>query len=103
MTYIITEPCIDVVDTGCIDVCPMDCIHGTDNDKMLYIDPEECIDCGGCVPACPANAIFLEAEVRNSGNTMLKSTPTISKAKSNMGALLLQIGRRRISNAINQP
>ncbi|MDZ4344323.1 MAG: ferredoxin family protein [Candidatus Binatia bacterium] len=63
MTYIITEPCIDVVDTGCIDVCPMDCIHGTVNDKMLYIDPEECIDCGGCVPACPANAIFLEAEV----------------------------------------
>jgi len=63
MTYIITEPCIDVVDTGCIDVCPMDCIHGTDNDKMLYIDPDECIDCGGCVPACPANAIFLEAEV----------------------------------------
>ena len=63
MTYIIAEPCIDVVDTGCIDVCPMDCIHGTDNDKMLYIDPEECIDCGGCVPACPANAIFLEAEV----------------------------------------
>ena len=63
MTYIITEPCVDVLDTGCIDVCPMDCIHGTDNDKMLYIDPEECIDCGGCVPACPANAIFLEAEV----------------------------------------
>ena len=63
MTYIITEPCIDVVDTGCIDVCPMDCIHGTENDKMLYIDPEDCIDCGGCVPACPANAIFLEAEV----------------------------------------
>lgn len=63
MTYIIMEPCIDVVDTGCIDVCPMDCIHGTDNDKMLYIDPEECIDCGGCVPACPADAIFLEAEV----------------------------------------
>ena len=63
MTYIITEPCIDVVDTGCIDVCPMDCIHGTDNDKMLYIDPEECIDCGGCVPACPAHAIFPETEV----------------------------------------
>ncbi|MBI2180164.1 MAG: ferredoxin family protein [Deltaproteobacteria bacterium] len=58
MTYIITEPCIDVVDTGCIDICPMDCIHGTDKDKMLYIDPEECIDCGGCVPPCPANAIF---------------------------------------------
>ncbi len=63
MTYIITEPCINVVDRGCIDVCPMDCIHGTDNDKMLYIDPEDCIDCGACVPACPANAIFPEAEL----------------------------------------
>ena len=63
MTYVITEPCIGVKDTGCIDVCPMDCIHGTENDKMLYIDPEECIDCGGCVPACPIDAIFSEADV----------------------------------------
>jgi len=62
MTYIIAEPCIGVVDTGCIDVCPMDCIHGTEKDKMLYIDPEECIDCGGCVPACPVDAIFPAAE-----------------------------------------
>ncbi len=63
MTYVITEPCIDVKDTGCIDVCPMDCIHGTDNDRMLYIDPEDCIDCAACVPACPANAIFADSEV----------------------------------------
>lgn len=63
MAYVITEPCIGVKDTGCIDVCPMDCIHGTENDPMLYIDPEECIDCGGCVPACPADAIFPATEV----------------------------------------
>lgn len=63
MTYVITQPCIDVKDGTCIDVCPMDCIHGTDQDKMLFIDPEECIDCGGCVPACPVNAIFPENEV----------------------------------------
>jgi len=63
MTYVIAEPCIDVKDTGCIEVCPMDCIHGTDNDRMLYIDPEDCIDCGACVPACPANAIFTEEEL----------------------------------------
>ena len=61
MTYVITQPCIDVKDGACIDVCPMDCIHGTDQDKMLFIDPEECIDCGGCVPACPVDAIFPEA------------------------------------------
>ncbi|MBI2987588.1 MAG: ferredoxin family protein [Deltaproteobacteria bacterium] len=63
MTYVIVEPCIDVKDRGCIDVCPMDCIHGTDKDDMFYIDPDECIDCGGCVPACPVEAIFAENEV----------------------------------------
>ena len=63
MTYVIAEPCIDVKDGGCIDVCPMDCIHGTDADRMLYIDPEDCIDCAACVPACPANAIFAEGEL----------------------------------------
>ena len=63
MTYVIVEPCIGVKDKGCIDVCPMDCIHGTDHDELFYIDPEECIDCGACVPACPVEAIFAEAEV----------------------------------------
>ena len=63
MTYVIAEPCVDVKDKGCIDVCPMDCIHGTDQDAMLYIDPEDCIDCGACVPACPVAAIFPEAEL----------------------------------------
>jgi NAD-dependent dihydropyrimidine dehydrogenase PreA subunit len=63
MTYVIVESCIGEKDTSCIDVCPMDCIHGTDSDQMLYIDPEECIDCGACVPECPVEAIFAEGEV----------------------------------------
>jgi Fe-S-cluster-containing hydrogenase component 2 len=25
---------------------------------MLFIHPEECIDCGACVPACPVSAIY---------------------------------------------
>lgn len=41
----------------------MDCIHGTSNDEMLYIDPEECIDCGACISVCPVKAIFAEDEV----------------------------------------
>ena len=41
----------------------MDCIHGADADSMLYIDPDECIDCGGCIPACPVNAIFADNDV----------------------------------------
>ena len=58
MAFVIAELCIDVKDKACIDVCPMDCIHGTDQDRMLYIDPDECIDCDGCIPACPVEAIF---------------------------------------------
>jgi len=69
MTYVITEPCIGVKDTACVDVCPVDCIHprkdeaGFAEAEQLYIDPTECIDCNACVPACPVNAIFEESEV----------------------------------------
>jgi len=58
MTYIIGEACIDVKDISCQSVCPVDCIHETD--RMLVIDPEECIDCGACEPECPVEAIFPE-------------------------------------------
>tara|TARA_B100000949_G_C14026478_1_gene343577 strand:- start:175 stop:435 length:261 start_codon:yes stop_codon:yes gene_type:complete len=64
MVYVIAEPCIGTKDTACVDVCPVDCIHPkTDEDdfetpEMLYIDPDECIDCNACVPACPVSAIF---------------------------------------------
>ena len=58
MTYVIAEPCIDIKDQSCIDVCPVDCIHVAL--RMLVIDPEECIDCGACEPECPVEAIFPE-------------------------------------------
>jgi len=66
MTYIIGQPCIGTKDTSCVDVCPVDCIHprkdevGFESAEMLYIDPDECIDCGACEPECPVNAIFPE-------------------------------------------
>ena len=63
MTYIIAEPCVGVKDTACVEVCPVDCIHGKDEDTQLFINPEECIDCGACEPACPVQAIFPEEEV----------------------------------------
>ena len=64
MAYIICEPCVDVKDTACVDVCPVDCIHPRKDEPafasatMLYIHPDECIDCGACVPACPVDAIY---------------------------------------------
>jgi len=58
LTYIIGEACIDVKDISCQSVCPVDCIHETE--RILVIDPDECIDCGACEPECPVNAIFPE-------------------------------------------
>ena len=79
MTYIITEPCVGECDTACVEVCPVDCIYPAaqfeDSElgdvkeemksmkEMLYIHPEECIDCGACEPECPVEAIFPEDEV----------------------------------------
>jgi NAD-dependent dihydropyrimidine dehydrogenase PreA subunit len=64
MTYVITEPCIDVLDRACVEVCPVDCIHDEEGvDRKLYIDPDECIDCGACEPVCPVTAIFAEDDV----------------------------------------
>lgn len=64
MAYVITSPCIDVQDQSCVEVCPVDCIYFDEGeDRMLYINPDECIDCGACEPACPVSAIFAEDDV----------------------------------------
>ncbi|MGQ4807282.1 Ferredoxin [Candidatus Entotheonellaceae bacterium PAL068K] len=64
MTYVIAEPCIDVQDRACVSVCPVDCIHFDEGkDRKLYIDPDECIDCGACEPTCPVEAIFSEFDL----------------------------------------
>lgn len=61
MTYIIAEPCVDVLDKACIEECPVDCIY--EGNRMLYIHPDECVDCGACEPVCPVEAIFFEDDV----------------------------------------
>jgi ferredoxin len=63
MTYVISEPCVGVKDGSCADVCPVECIHTRPEDDMYFIDPDECIDCGVCVPECPVEAIFAEEDV----------------------------------------
>ncbi|RKU25358.1 ferredoxin [Candidatus Poribacteria bacterium] len=69
MTYVICEPCIDVKDHACAEVCPVECIHPMRDEEafeeveMLYIDPEECIDCDVCVAECPVEAIFMDQDV----------------------------------------
>lgn len=63
MTYVIVQPCIGVKDGACVEVCPVDCIHTTEEAPQYYIDPEECIDCGACLPACPVAAIYPDDDV----------------------------------------
>ena len=58
MTYVITAPCIDVKDGECLNVCPVDCIYV--GGRMMYIQPDECVNCGICVSVCPVEAIFEE-------------------------------------------
>ena len=61
MTYVVTENCIKCKFTDCVDVCPVDCFYEGKN--FLVINPDECIDCSLCVPACPAEAIYPDDEV----------------------------------------
>ena len=61
MTFVVTDNCKGCRFTDCVAVCPVDCFHG--DDDMLYIDPNECIDCGACVPECPVEAIFDETQL----------------------------------------
>jgi NAD-dependent dihydropyrimidine dehydrogenase PreA subunit len=58
VTYVIALPCVDLKDKACIDECPVDCIY--EGERMLYIHPDECVDCGACEPVCPVEAIFYE-------------------------------------------
>ena len=63
MAFVIANACIDVMDQSCIEVCPVDCILVDQVDRMCYIEPNDCIDCGVCEGACPVGAIFEEAAV----------------------------------------
>ena len=61
MTYVIAQPCIDVVDRACVEECPVDCIY--EGERALYIQPDECVDCGACEPVCPVEAIYYEDDL----------------------------------------
>jgi NAD-dependent dihydropyrimidine dehydrogenase PreA subunit len=63
VTYIITQSCVDVLDRTCVGECPVDCIY--EGERMLYIHPDECVDCGACEPVCPVGAIFFENDLPN--------------------------------------
>lgn len=89
MTYVIAQPCVDVKDRACVDECPVDCIY--EGQRSLYIQPDECVDCGACEPVCPTKAIFPEsdlpekwAEYKTLNADLSKAWPNISEKKSAM-------------------
>ncbi|AFE52409.1 ferredoxin (fdxA) [Rickettsia prowazekii str. GvV257] len=59
MTYVVTDECVKCKYTDCVEVCPVDCFY--EGEFMLVINPDECIDCGVCVPDCPIDAIKPES------------------------------------------
>ncbi|MDY3561919.1 4Fe-4S binding protein [Gemmata sp. JC673] len=61
MAHVVTAPCVGCRYTDCVVVCPSECFYG--DERQLYIDPDDCIDCGACAPECPVEAIFLDGDV----------------------------------------
>lgn len=64
MAFVIAAPCIDHQDQECVAVCPVDCItFEPEADRKAYIDPDACIECGSCLPACPQSAIYVDRDL----------------------------------------
>jgi NAD-dependent dihydropyrimidine dehydrogenase PreA subunit len=82
MAYVITDNCVK--DELCVDVCPPDCIHPKKDEAQfetatqLYVDPDGCIDCGACVPACTSDSIFVADELPEDKKSFLQRTPPVT-------------------------
>ena len=87
MTFLVTENCIKCKHTDCVEVCPVDCFYEGPN--FLAINPDECIDCGVCVPECPINAIVEDTNLDHNipfwvylNKRLSTKWPNITKKKS---------------------
>lgn len=87
MAMVVTEPCIGCKHTDCVLVCPVDCFY--EGESMLYIDPDECVDCGACISECPPAAIYYEDDVPSEwrhfielNREMSAKCPNITEKKS---------------------
>ena len=87
MTHVVTENCIKCKHTDCVVVCPVDCFYEGPN--FLAINPDECIDCGVCIPECPVDAIVQDDDknIQNMdfwvdlNSRLAKKWPNITKRK----------------------
>lgn len=78
MTFVVTESCIQCKYTDCVTVCPVDCFHEGPN--FLVINPEGCVDCGICVPECPANAIYADVDLPDDQRHFLQLNAELSQS-----------------------
>lgn len=88
MTYVVTESCIKCKHTDCVEVCPVDCFYEGPN--FLVINPDECIDCGVCIPECPVDAIVADVDITHEQKPFLEINKRLS-----MGGLWPVITRRK--------
>lgn len=79
MTHVVTEPCFGCKYTDCVVVCPVDCFQ--EGEQMLYIDPDECIDCQQCVSECPVEAIFQEDDVPEQWRDFIQLNAEMAKQR----------------------
>ena len=90
MTHVVAQPCFGCKYTDCVVVCPVECFY--EGDKILYIHPDECIDCEACVPECPVEAIFHEDNLpeewlsfKELNAEMAPQLPVITERKEPLG------------------
>jgi NAD-dependent dihydropyrimidine dehydrogenase PreA subunit len=67
MAFVVTDACIK--DFVCVAECSTAAIAPMVSDPaaatvtQVYINPDECIDCGNCASLCAQNAIFSQDEL----------------------------------------
>jgi len=87
MTHVVCQPCIDCKYTDCVVVCPVNAFR--EGERMVYIDPGDCIDCEACVPECPVEAIYFEQNIPDEWHNYLElnaqmaaTSPVITEKKA---------------------
>jgi ferredoxin len=84
VAHVVTEPCVNCKYTDCVVVCPVDCFYG--DDRQLYIDPDDCLDCGACIPECPVEAIYQDFNVPEKWTHFIQLNADRVKALKPLGA-----------------
>ena len=77
MPHVVVASCIRCKTTDCVEVCPVDCFYEGPN--MLVIHPDECIDCGVCIPECPVDAIFHEDDLAPSDHQWIERNAELAE------------------------